>query len=214
MTDEQKRALFARQKRLLDTFLGTHAITRAQYDKSLGDLAAKMGISGEAERTAYFAGGCFWCITPSFALTDGVKRVECGYSGGTEPAPTYEEVKAQQTGHRETVAVTYDPAAVSYVDLFDVFLASVDPFDAGGQYVDRGRSYTLAAYVTSPEEKTIVREKLAALEETSGRTPAVAVEPFAFFVPAEEEHQEYYLKNPEAFENELRESGRQEKNHA
>lgn len=110
--------------------------------------------------------------------------------------------------------MTYDPAAVSYADLFDVFLASVDPFDAGGQYIDRGRSYTLAAYVTSPEEKTIVREKLAALEETSGRTPAVAVEPFAFFVPAEEEHQEYYLKNPEAFENELRESGRQEKNHA
>lgn len=208
MNETQKRELFDRQKALLDTFLSHGAITRAQYDKSLGDLAVKMGIAGAALRSAYFAGGCFWCITPSFALTDGVQTVTCGFSGGEEPSPTYEQVKKQQTGHRETVRVDYDPAAVSYAALFDVFLASVDPFDAGGQYIDRGRSYSLAAYVCGAEERRTAEEKLAALAQRTGKTPAVSVEPFRFFVPAGEEHQNYFREHPEAFEQELRESGR------
>ena len=103
-------------------------------------------------RSAYFAGGCFWCITPSFAALPGVSEVESGYSGGILPFPRYEQVKSQTTGHRETVRVSYDPSFQSFGDLFRLFLQSVDPFDGGGQYMDRGPSYTLAVYYQDEDE--------------------------------------------------------------
>ena len=90
--------------------------------------------------TAYFAGGCFWCITPTFQEMVGVRRVTSGYSGGEESAPTYEDVKHQRTGHRETIAITYNEGKLTYRELLDVFLANVDPFDEGGQFIDRGHS--------------------------------------------------------------------------
>ena len=86
--------------------------------------------------TLYFAGGCFWCITPTFREMDGVYDVVSGYSGGNEENPTYEDVKYQRTGHRETIRVDFDPQQVSFETLLDIFLSSVDPFDGGGQYLD------------------------------------------------------------------------------
>ena len=83
-------------------------------------------------KTAYFAGGCFWCITPTFQEMDGVYRVVSGYSGGDEQNPVYEDVKYQRTGHRETIKIEYDPDAVSFAELFEIFLSGVDPFDEGG----------------------------------------------------------------------------------
>ena len=161
-------------------------------------------------KTAYFAGGCFWCIEPMFKIY-GAKEVVVGYSGGTEENPRYEDVKAQKTGHRETISVSYDPAEVSFSELLDIYLANVDPFDAGGQYIDRGFSYTLAVYYTSEEEKELTLKAIRNLEENakqedgeaSSTTPkkaAIAVEPFRSFYPAEDYHQDYYLKNPEEFE--------------
>ena len=132
----------------------------------------------------------------------------CGYSGGDEKAPRYEDVKAQRTGHRETIKLVYDPAVVSYGELLDIFLANVDPFDAEGQFIDKGFSYTLAVYFTSAEELKTASEKIKALEEESGRKAHIALEPFKFFCEAEEYHQDWYLKNPEAFEKEMKESGR------
>ena|GEM_PF-208753 len=159
-------------------------------------------------RNAYFAGGCFWCITPVFAELPGVSRVLSGYSGGREVRPSYEDVKGRRTHHRETVRITYDPNETSFEQLLDVFLQNVDPFDAEGQFIDRGASYTLAVYYTSPAEKRAAERRLAALELSSGSAPAVSVEPFAAFYEAEEEHQDYYLKNPEAFAAEMDASGR------
>ena len=159
-------------------------------------------------KTAYFAGGCFWCITPIFMETEGVITVTSGYCGGDEADPTYEEVKTQRTHHRETVRIKYDPYRVSYDALLTVFLESVDPFDEGGQFIDRGSSYTLAVYCTDDAERTAAEEKLRDLAEEEGEWPAVSVEPYKTFWPAEEYHQDYYLKNPEAFEKEWRESGR------
>ena len=158
-------------------------------------------------RKAYFAGGCFWCVTPTFAALGGVKQVVSGYSGGEE-APTYAEVKAQKTAHRETVAVEYDPDVIPFSALMDAFLANVDPFDGGGQFIDRGRSYTLAVYYTSDDERQIAESAIRALEATAGKTVFVALEPFRSFFPAEEEHQNFWQKQPEAFERELIESGR------
>ena len=158
--------------------------------------------------TAYFAGGCFWCITPTFKEMPGVTDVTSGYSGGEEVDPTYEDVKYQRTTHRETVRIDYDPALVTFEALMDVFLGSVDPHDPDGQFIDRGFSYTLAVYYLSPKQKEAAQNRLQLLEETSGQPVYIKVEPFKSFYKAEEFHQDYYLKHPEEFRQELIDSGR------
>ena len=162
----------------------------------------------DQKETAYFAGGCFWCITPAFRELPGVSDVVSGYSGGGEENPTYEDVKFQRTGHRETIRIDYDPEAVSFEALMDVFLASVDPFDPDGQFIDRGFSYTLAVYYLSEEQRRAALAKLEKLQQESGQTVYVRVEPFRSFWRAEEYHQDYYLKHPEEFRQELISSGR------
>ena len=159
-------------------------------------------------KQAYFAGGCFWCITPTFQEMEGVARVTSGYSGGREADPTYEDVKYQRTGHRETIRIDYDPVQISYESLLQIFLGGVDPFDEGGQYIDRGHSYTLAVYWQTEEESHLAEAAIKALEQSSGQKVYISLEPFTAFYSAEEEHQDYYRKHPEAFRQELIASGR------
>lgn len=159
-------------------------------------------------KTAYFAAGCFWCITPVFREREGVLGVTSGYSGGEEKNPRYEDVKSQKTGHREAVRIDYDEERVSFDALMDLFLDHVDPFDDGGQFIDRGYSYTLAVYWTEERERVCAEEAIRGLRQSSGRQVFVSVEPFRGFYEAEAYHQDYDLKNPDAFEKELRESGR------
>ena len=159
-------------------------------------------------KTAYFAGGCFWCITPTFQELDGVSAVTSGYSGGMEENPVYEDVKYQRTGHRETIRIDYDAAMVSYESLLDIFLSGVDPFDEGGQFIDRGHSYTLAVYYQTEEEHKLAAGAIRALEQESGQNVYISLEPFTAFYSAEEEHQDYYRKHPEEFRQELIDSGR------
>ena len=161
--------------------------------------------------TAYFAGGCFWCITPAFRELPGVHNVVSGYSGGEEVDPTYEDVKHQRTGHRETIRIDYDPEQVSFDRLMDIFLGSVDPYDPDGQFIDRGFSYTLAIYYLSEGQRTAAEGRLAALEESTGQPVYIRVEPFRSFYKAEEYHQDYYRKNPKEFEEELIASGRKQR---
>ncbi len=161
-------------------------------------------------KEAYFAGGCFWCVTPIYKMY-GVEEVICGYAGGDEINPTYEQVKQQKTGHRETIKLIYDPEKVSYEKLLDIYFANVDPFDAEGQYIDKGFSYTLAIFFNSEDEKTAALNKISEIKNKSRKETHIAVIPFKNFYEAEEYHQDYYLKNPEAFEKELEESGRKKK---
>jgi len=158
--------------------------------------------------TAYFAGGCFWCITPVFRQMLGVLDVTSGYSGGEEIDPTYEDVKYQRTSHRETVRIHYDPELVNFTALMDVFLKSVDPHDPDGQFIDRGFSYTLAVYYLSPEQKKAAQSRLRLLEQETGLPVYIKVESFKSFYEAEEFHQNYDLKHPEEFRQELIDSGR------
>ena len=153
---------------------------------------------------AYFAGGCFWCITPMFVSRKGVIKVTCGYSGGKEDNPKYEDVKAQKTGHRETINVEYDENIISYEKLLEIFLNNVDVYDGGGQFVDRGHSYTLAIYYTNDKQKKIVDERLSKFD----KQVYITVEKFDKFFVAEEKHQDYYLKHPKEFEQEMINSGR------
>jgi len=159
-------------------------------------------------KTAYFAGGCFWCITPTFQEMNGVRKVVSGYCGGAEENPSYEDVKYQRTGHRETIRIDYNPEKLTFRELVQVFLKNVDPFDDGGQYIDRGHSYTLAIYYQTQDEQITALEEIASLEESSGQSVAIATEPFDRFYTAEEEHQDYYRKHPEEFRQELIASGR------
>lgn len=167
-----------------------------------------MKTGGEKMKTAYFAGGCFWCITPTFQEMEGVDSVTSGYSGGMEENPSYEDVKYQRTGHRETIRIAYDKDLVSYAQLLDIFLSGVDPFDEGGQFIDRGHSYTLAVYYETEQERQLAADAIAALEKESGQKVYISLEPFTAFYTAEEEHQDYYRKHPEEFRQELIDSGR------
>lgn len=157
---------------------------------------------------AYFAGGCFWCITPTFREMEGVRDVVSGYSGGIEENPTYADVKYQRTGHRETIRIDFDPEKVSFSQLLQIYMDSVDPFDGEGQYIDRGHSYTLAVYWVSQDQCAAALAGIQQLEQTSGQKVYISVEPFQSFYTAEEEHQDYYLKHPEEFRQELISSGR------
>lgn len=158
--------------------------------------------------TAYFAGGCFWCITPTFKETPGVMDVTSGYSGGRESDPSYADVKHQRTGHRETIRIDYLPEQISFAQLLDIFLSSVDPFDPDGQFIDRGHSYTLAVYHQTEQQRAIAAQRIRQLEQESGRPVYISLEPFQSFYCAEEEHQDYYLKHPKEFQQELIDSGR------
>ena len=155
----------------------------------------------------YLAGGCFWCIADYLASFNGIEKIVSGYSGGDEKEVTYEEVKAQRTGHRETIEVSYTDE-ISLETIIDIFLSYVDPLDKEGQFIDKGFSYTLAFYYQNEKEKELYLRKIRDLEEKLGQKAYISVEPFKFFIRAEEYHQEYSKKNPEAFYKELVASNR------
>ena len=146
--------------------------------------------------TAIFAGGCFWCVESDFDKVPGVLSTTSGYTGGTTQNPTYKN--HTQGRHREVVAIEFDPSQVSYEQLVEIFWRTVDPTDDGGQFCDRGFSYTTAIYALNDEQKLIAeRSKMALAKNASLNanivTPIVAA---SEFWPAEDYHQDYYLKNP------------------
>ena len=148
------------------------------------------------QRTAVFAGGCFWCMEPPFDKVDGVIRTVSGYAGGKKQTPTYREVASGQTDHLEALQVTYDPEKVSYKELLEVFWVNVDPLDGGGQFCDRGHSYLTAIFYSSEEEETLVRSSREQVGRILKQSIATELIPFTQFWPAEDYHQDYYKKNP------------------
>ena len=158
----------------------------------------------------YVAGGCFWCIGDYFLMQDGVEEVNCGYSGGNEKDATYYQVKAQKTGHRETIEIIYDETLISLEKLIDLYFIYVDVLDEDGQMVDRGHSYSLALYYQNDEEKKAFIDKKKKVEQEINAEAHVSIEPFKFFIEAEPEHQHYSLNNPEEFLEVFETSGRLE----
>ena len=147
---------------------------------------------------ATFAGGCFWCMEPPFEKLAGVEAVISGYTGGTTENPTYAEVTAGGTGHIEAVEIYYNPQIITYETLLQVFWRQIDPTDDGGQFVDRGESYTTAIFVHNDEQRELAEASRAEME-ASGRFDGPIVTPIRnadVFYNAEEYHQDYYLKNP------------------
>ncbi len=150
-------------------------------------------------RTATFAGGCFWCTEAVFSELDGVEGVLPGYSGGSRPNPTYEEVCTGRTGHAEAVEITYRPDRISYRDLLVIFFTTHDPTTKDRQGNDVGTQYRSAVFYRTPEEKATAEAVVAELEEARVfRRPVVTeIVPFTEFFPAEEYHRQYYRRNPE-----------------
>jgi peptide-methionine (S)-S-oxide reductase len=160
-------------------------------------LAAVVGgLHAQELNTATFAGGCFWCVESDFDQIPGVVRTVSGYTGGTVPNPTYEQVSAGGTGHREAVQITYDPSQVSYAELLTAFWHSVDPTDAGGQFCDRGESYQTAIFVSDNEQRRLAETSKRAAEESLGTIIVTPIESAGPFFPAEEYHQDFYNKRP------------------
>ena len=147
---------------------------------------------------ATFAGGCFWCVEAVFDELRGVERVESGYAGGSVPAPSYQQVCAGTTGHAEVVRVTYDPNAVSYRDLLNVFFSTHDPTQLNRQGADVGTQYRSAVFYETPEQREAAREVIAELEaQQIWDGPVVTtLEPLTEFYPAEDYHRDYYRRNP------------------
>ncbi|MFI2813116.1 MULTISPECIES: peptide-methionine (S)-S-oxide reductase MsrA [Microbulbifer] len=147
-------------------------------------------------RTAVFAGGCFWCMEPPYDKLEGVLETTSGYSGGEVENPTYDQVSSGGTGHAEVVQVKYDASKVSYPQLLQVFWRNVDPFDAGGQFCDRGSQYRSAIFYANEREKRQAEESKKVLEEKLGKKIVTEIVPAATFYPAEQYHQNYYQRNP------------------
>lgn len=161
---------------------------------------------------ATFAGGCFWCTEAVFQQTPGVSNAISGYAGGTEPDPSYEDVYTGRTSHREALQVYFDPADVSYKELLDVFWRSIDPTDAGGQFVDRGPSYSTAIYVRDEQQRRAAERSKRELAESGRFSDPIATQivPFTTFYQAEDYHQDFYQKSSERYAAYEGASGREE----
>ena len=174
-------------------------VLRAAYSIALL-LSVSLGTSsissaaGNDLQVATFAGGCFWCVEADFDHVPGVERTISGYTGGDLEDPTYRQVSAGGTGHREAVQIFYDPDKVSYETLLEIFWRSVDPTDDGGQFCDRGESYETAIFANSPEQKRLAEDSRRKLGQSAVLDQPVVtpIETAGRFYPAEDYHQNYY----------------------
>ena len=161
-------------------------------------VTALSGAAAQDRSVALFAGGCFWSMERAFQETPGVMTVVSGYSGGTRRNPTYEEMGSGNTGHRETVRVEYDPARVSYAQLLYVYWHHIDPTDDRGQFCDKGSEYRSAIFVADDTQRKAAEASKAAIDASGRFKTKVVTEilPAGAFYPAEDYHQDFYLKNP------------------
>ena len=146
-------------------------------------------------KTAYFAGGCFWCMEESFEKIEGVLEVVSGYSGGTTENPTYNEVTNGNTGHFEVIEIKYDTEVINYNKLLDIFWINIDPFDAIGQFCDKGYSYRSVAFYSLDSEKDLIQKSIEELEKKFNKKIVTYVRKFNKFYKAEDYHQNYYKEN-------------------
>lgn len=149
-----------------------------------------------AEKTV-LAGGCFWCMEADFEKLEGVIDVVSGFTGGTVENPTY---YGNHKGHYEAVEITYDPEKISYKDLLDHYWVNIDPFDARGQFCDKGQSYLSAIFVANEKEKKLAEQsRKKVVEQFPNKkviTPILHASTFYPIKGEESYHQDYYKKSP------------------
>lgn len=178
-----KRLLYATV--MLALSMLTAGVAKAQDETTAAE--ANTGV-------AIFAGGCFWCVESDFDHIAGIKETVSGYIGGKMDSPTYET--HTKNGDREAVRITYDPSMISYDALLKTFFRTVDPTDDGGQFCDRGFSYSTAVYTVNDAQGVLAEAAKADAATALGQPVATEVLPAPTFWPAEEYHQNFHAKNP------------------
>ena len=146
-------------------------------------------------KKVYFAGGCFWCMEESFDKVEGIIQSISGYSGGHLKNPTYKDVIYKDTGHVETIEITYDPKKVSYETLVEVFWKNIDPFDRYGQFCDKGKSYRSVIFFENNKQKKVIKRSITEIEKRFNSKVVTLLWKFDKFYQAEAYHQDYYQKN-------------------
>lgn len=157
-----------------------------------------MAKTTENTEEAIFAMGCFWCGVSAFAdhktneKFPGIISVRAGYTGGDMPAPTYQNHET----HKEAVQIIYDPKTISYRQLLDIFWRNIDPFDAKGQFCDKGFAYTSAIYYKNKYQEKLAKETKKETGDILNKPIVTEILPAKIFYEAEEYHQDYKIKNP------------------
>ena len=151
-------------------------------------LTATTGAGHAAQQTAYLSGGCFWCVEADFEKVAGVGDVVSGFTGGTTQSPTY----PSHGDHIEAAQVPFDDSQVSYRQIYDLFFRSIDPTDAGGQFCDRGHTYTTAIYVQDAAQRQAAEAAKAAAEQELGQRIVTPIRQAGAFYPVDDYHQDYY----------------------
>ena len=184
----------------------THTKTSARLRIALAMLFAGLALASpltiaqtsDELAKATFAGGCFWCMEPPYDKVEGVVETISGFSGGDVENPSYDAVVRGGTGHLEVVQVVYDPAIVDYGQLVEIFWRNIDPFQADGQFCDRGPMYRSAIFVHDQAQREAAEaslEQIAALGLEQREIDTRIID-FDAFYPAEDYHQNYYMENP------------------
>jgi peptide-methionine (S)-S-oxide reductase len=165
---------------------------------AIADAQPRAAADKPATAKIIFAGGCFWCMEQPFDVLPGVLSTTAGYIGGHKKDPTYKEVSAGTTGHTEAVEVVFDPAKVSLEKLLDVFWHNVDPTVRDRQFCDSGSQYRTGIFTFGEVQRRVALESRTALEKSKPFKAAIVTEiaEAGVFYPAEDYHQDYYLKNP------------------
>ena len=150
------------------------------------------------KKIAKFAGGCFWCTEAVFANLKGVEKVVPGYSGGSVENPSYEQVSSGETGHAESIQITFDHKVISYDELLYVFWKTHDPTQLNRQGEDVGPQYRSAIFYHDEVQKEKALKSKTEAQKLYASPIVTEIIPFKNFYPAEEYHREYYLKNRNA----------------
>ena len=154
-----------------------------------------LNLQAAENKKAYFAGGCFWCMEESFDQVEGVISTISGYSGGHLKNPKYVDVIYTDSGHVEAIEVTYDSSKINYQKLLDIYWKNIDPFDANGQFCDKGKSYRSVIFFENEKQKQIIDKSFRKLENIFNKKIVTLVWKFEKFYEAETYHQDYYEKN-------------------
>jgi peptide-methionine (S)-S-oxide reductase len=147
---------------------------------------------------ATLAAGCFWCTEAAFSIIKGVERIEPGYTGGTMPNPSYEQVSTGTTGHAEAAQIYFDPKIISYKEILEIYFSMHDPTSLNRQGADLGTQYRSAIFYHNSEQKTIAEALIAELTKMViwDKPIVTSVEPLKVFYKAETYHKDYYKKHP------------------
>jgi peptide-methionine (S)-S-oxide reductase len=160
-------------------------------------LFLSMNAAESKTESLVLGGGCFWCTDAAYKLLPGVRAVTCGYAGGDEPNPTYEQVCAHATGHAEVIKIDYDPAQVSLERLLDYFWHVHNPTQVGGQGNDMGPQYRSIILYANPAQKAAAEKSRAAAAKVFRDPITTEIVALKKFWPAEDYHQDYFAKHPD-----------------